>query len=143
MAEGTQPPRGLQSPVPRPAAPPATMEGAMLEMQDRHRMEIDGLVDSMMQMREDFRGQIQVLTEQGRRHEQHTTGHAVVKQIGDVHWTLRNICRAPDLSQANLADFDQWSQEMMHTIEAAQNQREPIQPGQHRVHLRIHQTRAT
>ena len=43
----------------------------------------------------------------------------MVKQIGDIHRTLRSICRAPDLTHANLADFDQWSQEMMHTIETA------------------------
>ena len=90
-----------------------------MELQNRHQMEMEGLVDSMKQMREDFKGQIQVLTDQGRRHEQYTTGHAVVKQIGEVHRTLRNICRAPDLSQANLADFDQWSEEMIHTIEVA------------------------
>ena len=43
----------------------------------------------------------------------------MVKAIGDIHQTLQSICQAPDLSHANLADFDQWSQEMTHTIETA------------------------
>ena len=46
-------------------------------------------------------------------------GRVTVKVIGDIHRTLRSICRAPDLSHANLAYFYQWSQEMMHTIETA------------------------
>ena len=93
--------------------------GAMVEMQNRHHREMEGVVDSMTQMREDFNGRIQLLTDQGRRYDQYTPAHAVVKQVGEVHRTLRNICRAPDLSHANLADFDQWAEEMLHTIEAA------------------------
>ena len=73
----------------------------------------------MRQMRDEFRGEIQTLGEQGRRQDQQATGQVLVKQIGDIHRTLRSICWAPDLSHANLADFDLWSQEMMHAIEAA------------------------
>ena len=93
--------------------------GAMADMQNRHLREMEGVVDSITQMRADFNGRIQLLTDQGRRYDQYTPAHAVVKQVGEVHRTLRNICRAPDLSHANLADFDQWAEEMLHAIEAA------------------------
>ena len=124
MAEGSQIPRGAgpASPTPRPGPP--TLEGAlgaMADMQNRHLRDMEGVIDSMTQLRSDFNGKIQQLTEQGRRYDQqYTPAHAVVKQVGEVHQTLRNICRAPDLSHANLADFDQWAEEMLHAIEAAQ-----------------------
>ena len=66
-----------------------------------------------------MRDELQNAAGQGRRQDQQGNGQAMVKQIGDIHRTLWSICRAPDLSHANLADFDQWSQEMMHTIETA------------------------
>ena len=81
---------------------------------------MSGVVDSIARVKLDFRAQIEQLTEQGRRYDQqYAPAHVVVKQVGEVHRTLRNICRAPDLSQANLADFDQWAEEMIHTIDAA------------------------
>ena len=45
-------------------------------------MDMEVVVDSMKQMREDFNGRLQLLADQGRQHDQYTTGHAVVKQVG-------------------------------------------------------------
>ena len=124
MAEGNPTPRGsghTSPPIPRQG--PLTLEGAMgtmAEMQNNHVREMAGVIESMTKLRSDFNERIQQLTEQGRRYDQqYAPAHIAVKQVGEVHWTLRNICRAPDLSHTNLADFDQWAEEMLHTIEAA------------------------
>ena len=126
MAEGDPTQRGagaghVSPPIQRQGPP--TLEGAigtMTEMQNQHLREMSGVVDSIAQLRSDFNGKIQQLTEQGRRYDQqYAPAHVAVKQVGEVHRTLRNICRAPDLSHANLADFDQWAEEMIHTIDAA------------------------
>ena len=76
---------------------------------------MDGIIESLRQVRDN-----QNAAGQGRRQDQQGGGQVTVKAIGDIHRTLRSICRSPDLTHANLADFDQWSQEMMHTIETAQ-----------------------
>ena len=105
---------------------PAATIGAMAEMHAAFRRELDGVNESLRQMRahhnaaglgggQDQQGGGQGGRGQGGNQDIRTT----VKTIGDIHRTLRSICRAPDLSHANLADFDQWSQEMMHTIETA------------------------
>ena len=126
MAEGDPTQRGagtgsISPPVMRQAAP--TLEGTIgviTEMQNHHAREMSGVVDSIARMKLDFRAQIEQLTEQGRRYDQqYAPAHVAVKLVGEVHRTLRNICRAPELSQANLADFDQWAEEMIHTIDAA------------------------
>ena len=124
MAEGDPTQRGAghtSPPIPRQGPP--TLEGAigtMTEMQNHHLREMSGVIDSITKLRSDFNERIQQLTEQGRRYDQqYAPAHIAVKQVGEVHRTLRNICRAPDLSHANLADFDQWAEEMVHTIEAA------------------------
>ena len=126
MAEGDPTQRGagtgsISPPVMRQAAP--TLEGTLgviAEMQNHHAREMSGVVDTIAQMKLDFRAQIEQLTQQGRRYDQqYAPAHVAVKLVGDVHRTLRNICRAPELSQANLADFDQWAEEMIHTIDAA------------------------
>ena len=105
----------------RQAAP--TLEGTLgviAEMQGHHAREMSGMADTLAKMRADFAAEIEQLTQQGKRYDQqYAPAHIQVKLVGDVHRTLRNICRAPELSQANLADFDQWAEEMIHTIDAA------------------------
>ena len=126
MAEGEQMQRGVGSgsispSVLRQAAP--TLEGTLgviAEMQGHHAREMSGMADTLAKMRADFAAEIEQLTQQGKRYDQqYAPAHIQVKLVGDVHRTLRNICRAPELSQANLADFDQWAEEIIHTIDAA------------------------
>ena len=89
-------------------------------MQTHHARELEGIIASVTKMRTDITEEITRLTQQGRRYDQQfAPTHVQVKLVGDVHRTMRNICRAPELTQANLADFDQWSEEMIHTIDAA------------------------
>ena len=98
----------------------------MAEMHAAFRRELDGVNESLRQMRDHYNaaglggGQDQQGGGQGGRGQVgNQEARTTVKAIGDIHRTLQSICRAPDLSHANLADFDQWSQEMMHTIETA------------------------
>ena len=124
MAEGDQVHRGTgaTSPSGQRQAPP-TLEGAIgviKRMQVHHAREIEGMIASMSKLRTDFTAEVTRLTQQGRRYnQQFAPAHLQVKLVGDVHQTMKNICRAPELSQANLADFDQWAEEMIHTIDAA------------------------
>ena len=83
-------------------------------------LELGGLVESVRKMRDDLTHEIQFLATQGKRFDQQfAPPHIAVKLAGDVFRTMRGICRAPELTQANLADFDQWAEEMLHTIDTA------------------------
>ena len=89
-------------------------------MKANHHHELLGMVESMRKLKTDLTGEIHRLSEQGRRYDQQAAPlHVKVKLAGDVFRTMRNICRAPELTQANLSDFDQWADEMIHTIETA------------------------
>ena len=118
--EGPEPPR-LQGRDNR--VPPPTLEGTVelvSRMQVQHARELDGLLASVTKMRADITEEITQLAQQGKRFDQQfAPTHVQVKLVGDVHRTMRSICRAPELTQANLADFDQWAEEMIHTIDAA------------------------
>ena len=86
----------------------------------KHEHELAGLVDSVKKMRADLTNDINLLATQGKRFDQQfAPTHVAVKLAGDVFRTMRGICRAPELTQANLADFDQWAEEMLHTIDTA------------------------
>ena len=87
---------------------------------NKHALRLGGLAESMRTMRDELMNEIQCLAAQGKRYDQQfAPPHTQVKLAGDVFRTMRGICRAPELTQANLADFDQWSDEMLHTIDTA------------------------
>ena len=87
---------------------------------NKHALKLGGLAESMRNMRDELMTEIQFLAAQGKRYDQQfAPPHTQVKLAGDVFRTMRGICRAPELTQANLADFDQWSDEMLHTIDTA------------------------
>ena len=52
MAEGNQPPRGLQSPPSGPGGLTMTLERAMVEIQTTFRREMDGIIESLRQVRD-------------------------------------------------------------------------------------------
>ena len=86
----------------------------------KHEHELAGLVDSVKKLRDDLTNDIHLLAAQGKHFDQQfAPPHIAVKLAGDVFRTMRGICRAPELTQANLADFDQWAEEMLHTIDTA------------------------
>ena len=86
----------------------------------KHEHEIVGLAESVKKLRDDLTNDIHLLATQGKRFDQQfAPPHIAVKLAGDVFRTMRGICRAPELTQANLADFDQWAEEMLHTIDTA------------------------
>ena len=128
MADGGQTPvrSGTTSPpveTGQQNASVPTLEGTVQlvgRMQAKHEQELAGLVDSVKRMRADITTEINQLAQQGKRFDQNfAPTHVAVKLVGDVFRTMRGICRAPELTQANLADFDQWAEEMLHTIDAA------------------------
>ena len=105
-----------------------------LQETTKHKLELGGLVESVKKMRAELAGEIQFLAAQGKRYDQQfAPPHTQVKLAGDVFRTMRGICRAPELTQANLADFDQWSDEMLHTIDTARTNETLLQPGEYRV----------
>ena len=119
VRSGTTSPTGGQ----RQQSAPPTLEGTVElvgRMRIQHAKELDGLIASVHKMRAEITEEITQLAQQGKRFDQQfAPAHVQVKLVGDVHRTMRSICRAPELTQANLADFDQWAEEMIHTIDAA------------------------
>ena len=106
--------------------PAQTLEGVwnlashVYNKSNEHGLRLGGLAESMRTMRDELMNEIQCLATQGKRYDQQfAPPHTHVKLAGDVFRTMRGICRAPELTQANLADFDQWSDEMLHTIDTA------------------------
>ena len=133
MAEGgDQIPRGAgtTSPSGKRQQSVPTLEGTIElvdRMQAHHARELDGIVASITKIRTDVTEEIARLAQQGKRYDQQfAPAHVQVKLVGDVHRTMRSICRAPELTQANLADFDQWAEEMIHTIRCCPHQRVPL-----------------
>ena len=133
------PPRGdSMSPTGQQLPPPGSLEATWnlanytLQETTKHKLELGGLVESVRKMRAELAGEIQFLAAQGKRYDQQfAPPHTQVKLAGDVFRTMRGICRAPELTQANLADFDQWSDEMLHTIDTARTN----EPSYNRVNI--------
>ena len=102
---------------------PPTLEGTWQLVNHayaKHEHELAGLVDSVKKLKADLTNDIHLLATQGKRFDQQfAPTHIAVKLAGDVFRTMRGICRAPELTQANLADFNQWAEEMLHTIDTA------------------------
>ena len=114
------------SPIGQQPAPDGSLEATWnlathtFNESTKHALRLGGLAESMRTMRDELMNEIQCLAAQGKRYDQQfAPPHTQVKLAGDVFRTMRGICRAPELTQANLADFDQWSDEMLHTIDAA------------------------
>ena len=111
----------------QPQQPPAqtleevwSLANHLYNRSNEHGQRLGGLAESMQTLRDELMSEIQSLAAQGKRYDQQfAPPHTQVKLAGDVFRTMRGICRAPELTQANLADFDQWSDEMLHTIDTA------------------------
>ena len=127
MAEGNGPPlrSGNLSPTgdARRTAETPTMQDIVQyveQVRAKQQHEMEGMIDSVRKLKADLSNDISQLATQGKQYDQQIApAHVQVKLAGDVFRTMRNICRAPELTQANLSDFDQWAEEMLHTIETA------------------------
>ena len=127
MANPQPPPREQSiSPIGHQQPPAQTLEEVwnlanhLYNRSNEHAQRMGGLAESMQTLRDELMSEIQSLAAQGKRYDQQfAPPHTQVKLAGDVFRTMRGICRAPELTQANLADFDQWSDEMLHTIDTA------------------------